>query len=567
MHRFLLFALALVLALPTSAQQLNEIRPDYARDADRSLNEYVELAGTPGASLDGLTLLILSRVSAAQGGEGYVRTALSLGGQTIPSDGLFLIARFANDFPGEVDLASTSLFFGVRETNTFLLVSGFTGDRRDDLDTDDDGTLDVIPWNTIADGVARVSGEPDEFEYATQLNLPALGPATLDGEDEAPSLLYRTSNTRVWTIGDFFGADNTPGAPNPEGESSPQNQDPVSDDVADGASFDVDPGETLSQTFSFSDPDAGDVVSVDVEDPPTNFSVSANSSVGNPTTLSITFAPTAAQANQSYAVTYTARDGNGGSTAVTVTYNVGGMEMETCDYEFSAFSRGATSVPSSGGFLRFGFEIDNTNGDSAAEPGIFGILRDDSGAITFVRNRSARNRTPLVPAGAVYRAGYNQRIPAEFADGTYTYTIYAGELDADDPDASTFCGSETFTVTKGGANATASGASGAASKNGGVALPEGEIVGGELLKAAEVRVGPNPTAGRATFAFSLGQGAEVRLAVYDALGREVAVLADGTLAEGAHQRTLAGEGLAPGVYVWRLETGKRVQSGSLVLVR
>ena len=65
---------------------------------------------------------------------------------------------------------------------------------------------------------------------------------------------------------------------------------------------------------------------------------------------------------------------------------------------------------------------------------------------------------------------------------------------------------------------------------------------------------PNPTAGRADVPFSLARAGAVRLAVYDALGREVAVLADGDRAAGAHRAAFDATGLAAGVYVVRLTT-------------
>ena len=37
---------------------------------------------------------------------------------------------------------------------THLLVTDFVGNNGDDLDTDDDGVLDITPWNTIVDCVA-----------------------------------------------------------------------------------------------------------------------------------------------------------------------------------------------------------------------------------------------------------------------------------------------------------------------------------------------------------------------------------------------------------------------------
>lgn len=65
---------------------------------------------------------------------------------------------------------------------------------------------------------------------------------------------------------------------------------------------------------------------------------------------------------------------------------------------------------------------------------------------------------------------------------------------------------------------------------------------------------PNPTAGASLVRFALGEAGPARLVVYDALGREVAVLADGEHAEGTHLANLDGRALAPGVYLVRLTT-------------
>ena len=85
--------------------------------------------------------------------------------------------------------------------------------------------------------------------------------------------------------------------------------------------------------------------------------------------------------------------------------------------------------------------------------------------------------------------------------------------------------------------------------------------------AAPVRVYPNPTASVATLAYALAEPARVRLEVYDALGRRVAVLADGHQGAGPHQARFDGSGLAPGVYHWRLQAGDRVEAGRLVVAR
>ena len=63
---------------------------------------------------------------------------------------------------------------------------------------------------------------------------------------------------------------------------------------------------------------------------------------------------------------------------------------------------------------------------------------------------------------------------------------------------------------------------------------------------------PNPSGGRATVAFSVDAAGPVRLSVHDALGREVAVLVDGALAEGRHVTVLDASALPAGVYLVRL---------------
>ena len=77
---------------------------------------------------------------------------------------------------------------------------------------------------------------------------------------------------------------------------------------------------------------------------------------------------------------------------------------------------------------------------------------------------------------------------------------------------------------------------------------------------------PNPSAGAVRLAFALAEAGPARLAVYDALGREVAVLADGPLAAGPHAAEWA-DSVAAGVYVVRLEAAGRVLTRTLVVTR
>jgi hypothetical protein len=81
------------------------------------------------------------------------------------------------------------------------------------------------------------------------------------------------------------------------------------------------------------------------------------------------------------------------------------------------------------------------------------------------------------------------------------------------------------------------------------ATPSAPTVQGLLLDVGAVR--PNPTTGGASIPLTLNEEAVVEATLYDALGRRVAVLADGRYEAGHHAAVLDGYGLASGVYVVR----------------
>ena len=78
---------------------------------------------------------------------------------------------------------------------------------------------------------------------------------------------------------------------------------------------------------------------------------------------------------------------------------------------------------------------------------------------------------------------------------------------------------------------------------------------------------PNPFNPTTTIQYALPTSSSVRLAVYDLLGREVAVLADGLRTAGRHTVTFDARTLASGLYLYRLEAGGQVQQRTMVLVK
>ena len=80
---------------------------------------------------------------------------------------------------------------------------------------------------------------------------------------------------------------------------------------------------------------------------------------------------------------------------------------------------------------------------------------------------------------------------------------------------------------------------------------------------------PNPFGAATTIRFGLPEAAEIRLAVYDALGREVAVLVDGSLEAGYHEAAFDGSALPSGTYLVRLvaASSHRVATERVTLLR
>lgn len=78
---------------------------------------------------------------------------------------------------------------------------------------------------------------------------------------------------------------------------------------------------------------------------------------------------------------------------------------------------------------------------------------------------------------------------------------------------------------------------------------------------------PNPSRSAAVLRYELPQAAAVRLAVYDVLGREVAVVVNETRSAGRHEAAVNVAGWSPGVYVVRLSAGETTAMRRLVVAR
>jgi hypothetical protein len=103
--------------------------------------------------------------------------------------------------------------------------------------------------------------------------------------------------------------------------------------------------------------------------------------------------------------------------------------------------------------------------------------------------------------------------------------------------------------------------------NGGRALAEAAIRVEELPQTLEIEsIYPSPFTSHATVSFTVPEAMDVRLSVFDMLGREVGHLVDGVMEAGSHQVRWESEDVRSGLYIVRLESGSRVITRSLVKV-
>ncbi len=305
------------------AAQISEIRVDQTSTDN---DEYFELSGTPSESLTGLTYLVIGD---GTGGSGVIEAVVDLTGQTIPGSGYFVAAESTFTL-GVADL-TTTLNFENSDNVTHLLVDGFTGNNGDDLDTDDDGVLDVTPWTSIVDLIALIEEEnpPSATEY--HYGPPTVGP---DGS-YAPGHVFVGNNNGQWAIGPFdpaSGAD-TPGAPNADAPATIfyLNFDDAADQtgIGDGTAYTIGASEVSrpaaaglgSASFAFRN-NGGDGPSIAVPSlaspPQGGKSLIVDSGSGQDEGLQITVANGLAKQSFTMEVIWYTNDASGGSNTAGI---------------------------------------------------------------------------------------------------------------------------------------------------------------------------------------------------------------------------------------------------------
>jgi subtilisin-like proprotein convertase family protein len=225
-----------------------------------------------------------------------------------------------------------------------------------------------------------------------------------------------------------------------------------------------------------------------------------------------------------------------------------------------------THLPQQGGVLVFNATA--TNNEPTPVP--VDVWLTASGPLNY----TVLYRTGTLPPGVPVEGTLRIRVARRAPDGTYNVDLHLGDFDT-----LTSYASESFVITKGPvvaataqtkaeAELTDRPSSQATARAGDFAVDGGTLLAAGVASApAAAGISPNPFADRATVSFSVAETSPIRLVVYDVLGREVAVLVDGTVEAGIHAATFDARGLTAGTYVYCLTVDGQVTTGRLTLAR
>ena len=78
---------------------------------------------------------------------------------------------------------------------------------------------------------------------------------------------------------------------------------------------------------------------------------------------------------------------------------------------------------------------------------------------------------------------------------------------------------------------------------------------------------PNPFRSTTTIEYSIPESSAITLTVYDVYGRKILNLDDGYKLPGTYRINLTGTGLEHGIYIYRLQTERKVLSKTMMLVK
>lgn len=195
-RNLMICALLLVATLPLRAQVINEYVADHTGS---DVFEFIEIFGTPNTDYSNLTLVVLE--GDAGGSTGAVDAFFTVG--TTDANG-FWVTPFQSN---EIENGS----------KTILLVESFSGEVGQDLDPNDDGSLNPgnVPWTNIIDDVAILDNGASDVAFSTVVLAQGFDGSsfTVNGASRIPNGTD-TDSADDWVRNDFFLA-GISGAENP----------------------------------------------------------------------------------------------------------------------------------------------------------------------------------------------------------------------------------------------------------------------------------------------------------------------------------------------------------------
>jgi uncharacterized protein len=199
------FAFTFVIANSAHAVAINEIRTG---QPGNNFQDYFELAGTPGESLEGLYYLVLNDSNTPD--RGKLDYGFQLNGNIDFFDGYWLAANqstFYTQFPfKQAGTINADYEYGMTLSEdhnvTHILISGFTCNGTNcgigtDLDTNDDGVLDYTPWASVLDSVSII------VNPAALPGPPYYGPSVLANGGPLTHIYRYPNITGPWQIGPY----------------------------------------------------------------------------------------------------------------------------------------------------------------------------------------------------------------------------------------------------------------------------------------------------------------------------------------------------------------------------
>ncbi len=171
---------------------INEFVVDNSLPADAGA--FIEILGSPNTDYSSLYLLEIEGDN--NSATGKIDSVFQIG--TTDENGFWVIT--------DTDDSNANMENG---TITIMLVQGFTGSVNDDIDLNNDGTIDNAPWANIIDGVAIFEGGSD-FTYGDDPAVVVLTPdfdggnSQVGGASRIPNGTDTDSDTD-WVRNDFDG--------------------------------------------------------------------------------------------------------------------------------------------------------------------------------------------------------------------------------------------------------------------------------------------------------------------------------------------------------------------------